>query len=67
MATPQHKNPCTGGHDIKKFGRPFLSHHYCIVLLTFSDPCHSVKKKRRNIAFSLYGHAPAREPMSRVL
>ena len=28
MATPQHKNPCPGGHEIYNFGRPFLGHHY---------------------------------------
>ena len=28
MATPLHKNPCPGGHEIYNFGRPFLGHHY---------------------------------------
>ena len=28
MNTPQHKNPCQGGHEIYNFGRPFLGHHY---------------------------------------
>ena len=60
MATPEHKNPCPGGHYIKNFGRPFLGYQYYI--LELSDPCPSVDKKRsRNIAFSLYGHAPAQE------
>ena len=28
MATPQHKNPCSRGHEIYNFSRPFLGHHY---------------------------------------
>ena len=28
MATPKHKNPCPGSHEIYKFGRPFLGQHY---------------------------------------
>ena len=24
MSTPQHKNPCPGGHIINTFGRPYL-------------------------------------------
>ena len=26
MATPQHKNPCPGSHEIYIFGRPFFGH-----------------------------------------
>ena len=43
MVTPLHKNPCPGGHEIYKFGRPFLGHHYYI--LVFSDQCLEVEKK----------------------
>ena len=34
---PLHKNPCPGGHEIYKFGRPILGHHYYI--LGLSDQC----------------------------
>ena len=43
MATPQHKNPCSGGHEIYKFGRPFLGHHY--YTLSLFDLCLDVEKK----------------------
>ena len=43
MATPKHKNPCPGGHEIYNFGRPFLGHHYYI--LGLSDQCLGVEKK----------------------
>ena len=33
MATPLHKNPYPGGHEIYNFGRPFLGHHYYIHLV----------------------------------
>ena len=33
MVTPQHKNPYPGGHEIYKFGRPFLGHHYYLLSL----------------------------------
>ena len=57
-----YKNPCPWGHEIYNFSRPFLSHRYYIFNL--SDPCSSVeKKRRRNIAFSLYGHALAQDPL----
>ena len=37
MAVPKHKNPCPGGHEIYKFGRPFLGYHD--YKLNLSDPC----------------------------
>ena len=43
MATPQHKNPCPGGHEIYNFGGPFLGHHYYI--LGLSDQCLGGEKK----------------------
>ena len=43
MATPQHKTPCPGVHEIYNFGRPFLGHHYYI--LSLSDQCLGVEKK----------------------
>ena len=43
LATPQHKNPCPGGHEIYKFGRPFLGHYNCIFSLF--DLCLGVEKK----------------------
>ena len=42
MATPQHRNLCSGGHEIYNFGRPFLNHHYYILSLT--DLCPRVEK-----------------------
>ena len=42
MATPSHKNPCPGGHEIYNFGRPSLAHHYYI--LDLSDLCPGVEK-----------------------
>ena len=43
MITPQHKNPCPGGHEIYNFGRPFLGHHYYILGLSYL--CLGVEKK----------------------
>ena len=43
MATPLHKNPCSRGHEIHNFGRPFLGHHYYI--LGLSDLCLGIEKK----------------------
>ena len=42
-ATPKHKNPCPGGHEIYNFGRPFLCHHNYI--LSLSVLCLGVEKK----------------------
>ena len=43
---------------------PFLGHYYFIHSL--SDPCPNIdKKKRINIAFSLFGHARAEEFLPR--
>ena len=42
---PLHKNPCPGGHEIYKFGRPILGHHYYIPVLGLSDQCLGVEKK----------------------
>ena len=43
MAIPLHKNPCSRGHEIYKFNRPFLGHYYYI--LGQSDLCLGVEKK----------------------
>ena len=43
MATPQHKNPCPGGDEIYKFGRPFLGYHNYI--LSLSVLCLGVEMK----------------------
>ena len=43
MATPWHKNPCPGGHEIYNFGRPFLGHHY--YTLSFYGSCMGVEKE----------------------
>ena len=42
MATPQHKNPCRGGHEFYNFGRLFLGHHY--YKLSLSDLCLGIEK-----------------------
>ena len=33
MAMPQHKNPCSRGHEIYNFGSLYLEHHYYIYLV----------------------------------
>ena len=43
IALHQHKNPCSGGHNIYNYCEPFLGHHYCI--LSVSEPCSGVEKK----------------------
>ena len=46
MSTPEHKNPCSGGHEIYNFNRIFLGHHYSLnVLTSLVDPCSGVEKK----------------------
>ena len=57
-----NKNPSSKGHEIYKFDRPFLVHHYYI--LSLSEPRPGLEKKifKKNDAFSprdLYGHALA--------
>ena len=42
-ATPEHKNPCRRGHEIYRFGRPSIAHHYYII--SFSDLYTGVEKK----------------------
>ena len=43
LATPQHNNPCPGGHIIYNFGKPILGHHYYTLSLT--EPCPGVEKR----------------------
>ena len=43
MTTPQHKNPCPGGHEIYNFGRPIIGHHYYLLSLIELFP--GVEKK----------------------
>ena len=53
MATPQHKTPYPGVHEIYNFGRPFLGHHYFIHSL--SDLCLEVEKIfKKYIIFTLF-------------
>ena len=40
---PLQKNPCPVGHEIYKFDRPLLGHHY--YMLSLSDLCLGVEKK----------------------
>ena len=47
MATPQHKNPCPGGHESYNFGRPFHGHHNNT--LSLSDLCLGVEKFLKEI------------------
>ena len=42
MTKPQHKNPCSGGHEIKILGGPFLGYYY--YTLSLSDLCLGVEK-----------------------
>ena len=50
-------------NEINNLGRPLLG-HYCFIL-NLSDPCSGVDNKRRNIACTLYDHAPAQEHLLR--
>ena len=43
MDTPQHKNPCPGGHEICNFGIPFLDNYY--FLFSLSDLCLGKEKR----------------------
>ena len=43
LATPQHKDPCSGGQEIYNLGRPLLGYHY--YTLSLSDLCMGVEKK----------------------
>ena len=43
LATPQHNNPCPGGHEIYNFGRPLHGHYY--YALSLSEPCLRVDKR----------------------
>ena len=43
MDTPQHKNPCPGGHEICNFGIPFLGDHNYILSLPVL--CLGVQKR----------------------
>ena len=47
MVSPQHKDPCPGGHKIYKFCRPFNSHHY--YALSLSKLCPRVEKIFKSI------------------
>ena len=38
MATPQLRNPCSKGHEIYNFGRPFLGHHYYNLRFVWTTP-----------------------------
>ena len=65
MVTPQHENPCPGGHEIYNFGEPFLD-HYCYIF-SLSGLCPRLEKNifLKNNTFSLYDlydRAPAQEP-----
>ena len=42
MATPKHKNPYYGGHEIYNFGWTYLDHHY--IILSLSGLCLEVEK-----------------------
>ena len=51
-------------NEINNLDRPFLVHN-CFIL-NLSDPCPAEdKKRRRNIACSLYDYASAQEPVPR--
>ena len=55
METPLHKTPYPGIHDICNFGRPFLGHHYYILVLGLTDLCLGLEKKIvKEIMYSHY-------------
>ena len=43
IATPDHKNPNPGGHEIYNFGRPFLEHHKVINEIRYSSDNYNKK------------------------
>ena len=43
MPTPEHRNPCLGGHDIYNMNRTFIGYHNDI--LSLSDLWLAVEKK----------------------
>ena len=45
LVTPKHKNLRPGSHEIYKFSRPFLGHHYYIHVLSLSDLWPGDEKK----------------------
>ena len=45
MATPQHKKPCPGGHEIYNIGEPFLGNHYYSLSLSVLCICLGEEKK----------------------
>ena len=51
------------GQEIYNLVRPFLGHHSYIHVFYLSDALVVATKRRRNIAFSIYDHAPAQEPL----
>ena len=61
MATPQHKNPCLGGHEIYNLGRPYLGHYY--YTLSFYEPCHGVKKIFKEIHINFTHFTPKLPPL----
>ena len=54
MDTPQHKNPCHGGHKIYNFGKTFLGHHYLYTCISLCGPCTGVKKIFKKELHQLY-------------
>ena len=62
VATPYHKNPSSDSNKIYNIGKPFLG-YYCFII-NLSDSYPSKEKKRRiNIACSLYDRALAEESL----
>ena len=53
MATPQHKNPCPGSHEIYKFGRPFFGHD-CYTLSLYGPRTGAEKIFMKYINFTLF-------------
>ena len=61
MATLQHKNPSSRGHEIYKFGRPILGNHYYTCNL--SEPSPEVEKKIFKEIHQLYRLIPKFPPL----
>ena len=62
MATPWHKNPFPGGHEIYNFARPLPGYH--IYSFSLSDLCLGIvekifKEKKPFSLYDLYGHTIA--------
>ena len=63
MATPQHKNPCRGGHEIYNLGKSTLPWSLLLFTLSLYEPCHGVKKIFKEIHINFTHFTPKLPPL----